>query len=520
VGPWLCILVTNTTYSVEVCWSHCCGNLERERPSLATYYTLALFSQFWEQHDKNDENRYVAPWTLCLSNSCPELNAQPECNYYTDLVHNLKTAIIPSFILESGRQLQNVRIAYNAWGHLNREADNVLLICHALTGSSDVADWWNPLLGRGKAFDTSRFLVICFNSLGSPYGSSSPLSVDPASGKPYGPSFPDTTMRDDVRAQKLILDAMGVKQVASVIGGSMGGMITLEWPLCTRSGYVRSIIPVSTSAYQTAWGISWNAAQIRCIQADAQFCGGYYRPRPQSQPVQGLGAARMIGMLTYRSYTSFEARFGRRQSSSTKPPTFIPMPLTSSPSPPLQDDERDETSQAQVTRAEVHSFGPATIYSAQAYMQYQADKFLKRFDANCYIQLLRKTDSHDISRGRLPATTLSGGEQPNTERVTKVLETCSSLPTLVVSIDSDLLFPPEQQILLAEALPQATLVKLDSSDGHDGFLLEMSAMADAISQFLRVVVPTLYETTTDHSSEEDESHTVINSVFGEMEADF
>lgn len=445
-----------------------------------------------------------------------ELNCQPECNYYTSLVRKLKTAIVPTFTLESGQQLHRVHVAYNAWGTLNEEADNVLLICHALSGSSDVEDWWNPLIGRGKAFDTSRFFVICFNSLGSPYGSSSPLSIDPMTGEPYGPSFPDTTYRDDVRVQKIVLDALGVKQIASVIGGSMGGMIALEWPLCTPPNYVKTIIPVSTSAYQTAWGISWNISQIRCIQADSQFRGGYYVPHPQSQPVQGLGAARMIGMLTYRSYASFESRFGRRKCVPKQPSQFFSRPVPSLPSPPSSEpnDDIDETTGLKM---EAQSFGPTTIYSAQSYMQYQADKFLKRFDANCYIHLLRKMDSHDITRGR--TTTTLSEDHPNAESLAAVLATCTA-PALVVSIDSDVLFPAEQQTLLSNHLPQAKLLKLDSSDGHDGFLLEMAAMEESISTFLRDHSPKIYEGPALAVDEDDDKEVVTNSVFGEMDSAF
>ncbi|KIW85306.1 homoserine O-acetyltransferase [Fonsecaea pedrosoi CBS 271.37] len=448
-----------------------------------------------------------------------EFNVQPECNYYTNLVRNLKTAIVPTFTLESGQQLHRVPVAYSAWGTLNEEGDNVLLICHALTGSSDVEDWWKPLIGRGKAVDTSRFFVICFNSLGSPYGSASPLTTDPMIGKPYGPTFPDTTFRDDVRIQKMVLDALGVRQVASVIGGSMGGMIALEWALCTPPGYVRTVIPISTSAYQTAWGISWNTSQIRCIQADAQFRGGYYAPHPQGQPVQGLGAARMIGMLTYRSYTSFEARFGRRKSGPKRPSQSFSRPMTSIPSPPVPV-AGDDTPETTDLKAEAQNFGPATIYSAQSYMQYQADKFLKRFDANCYIHLLRKMDSHDITRGRTTTSIPSASEEhPSTKNVAAVLATCPA-PALVVSIDSDLLFPSEQQTLLANSLPRATLMKLNSSDGHDGFLLEMSAMQESISAFLREHSPHVFTAPVSDSGEEDNADVVTNSVFGELEADF
>lgn len=316
----------------------------------------------------------------------------------------------------------------------------------------------------------------------------------------------------------MVLDALGVNQIASVIGGSMGGMIALEWPLCTPPGYVKTIVPVSTSAYQTAWGISWNTSQIRCIQADAQFRGGYYAPHPQSQPVQGLGAARMIGMLTYRSYASFESRFGRRKCVPKQPSQLFSRPMTSLPSPPPSE-PNDDIAETTGLKTEAQNFGPTTIYSAQSYMQYQADKFLKRFDANCYIHLLRKMDSHDITRGRTTAMPPPSEEHPSVESIAAVLATCTT-PALVVSIDSDVLFPSEQQTLLANHLPRAKLLKLDSSDGHDGFLLEMEAMEESISTFLRDHSPQIFEGPVFGVDEDDDKEVVTNSVFGELDSNF
>lgn len=453
-----------------------------------------------------------------------DLDAQPERNYYANLVRNFKTAIVPDFTLESGQQLLQVPVAYSTWGALNEAADNVLVICHALTGSSDVEDWWKPLIGRGKTFDTRRFFVVSFNCLGSPYGSASPLTTNPVTGKPYGPTFPETTFRDDVNIQKMVLDALGVRQIASVIGGSMGGMLALEWPLCTPPEYVKTIVPISTSAYQTAWGISWNESQIRCIQADAQFQNGHYNPIPQGQPTQGLGAARMIGMLTYRSYTSFEARFGRRRSEPKSPSKSPRGPVASLPTPPTSDAEDDKSEQAALggespTVSAVKSL-PATTYSAQSYMQYQADKFLKRFDANCYIHLLRKMDSHDITRDRNDIVPLPSEVHPNAQTLAAVLGSCGA-PALIMSIHSDLLFPAEQQSLLATHLPDSRLVKLESSDGHDGFLLELSTVGDLIKTYLQQHFPRLFETVL-CSSEEDttEDETIPDSVFGEIDSQF
>ncbi|KAI1619142.1 homoserine O-acetyltransferase [Exophiala viscosa] len=451
-----------------------------------------------------------------------DLNAQPANNYYAKLVRNLKVAVVPDFTLESGQQLLEVPVAYSSWGTLNKEANNALIICHALTGSSDLQDWWKPLLGPGKAFDPTRFFVVCFNLLGSPYGSASPLTPHPLTGKPYGPAFPQTSLRDDVRIQKIVLDALGVLQVAAVVGGSMGGQVALEWPLCTPPGYVKTIIPIATSAYQGAWGISWNESQIRCVQADARFQGGNYDPEPEGQPIQGLGAARMIGMLTYRSCTSFEARFSRRRSDSMFPSKSAAVPDQTPPTPPASD-AGDDASEG----AELKPIGtPATVtpilplYTAQSYLQYQADKFLRRFDANCYIHLLRKMDTHDITRDRTNTALTPIESQPDLNSLAHILRTYLT-PALVVNIGSDMLFPPDQQDLLAAHLPHAQLVKLQSLDGHDGFLLELESMDELVRSFLQQHNPAAFAAAPIHTTREESlGESSLDSVFGEVDSHF
>ncbi|KFY11454.1 hypothetical protein V492_04450, partial [Pseudogymnoascus sp. VKM F-4246] len=199
---------------------------------------------------------------------------QPE-NPFAALIPDQHIAIIPSFTLESGVTLHNAPLAYSTRGTLSPDGDNAMIICHALTGSADVSDWWGPLLGPGRAFDISRFFVICMNSLGSPYGSASPVTNkdgNPANER-YGPEFPLTTIRDDVNFHKLLLDDLGIKQVAAVIGGSMGGMLVLEWAYF-GSDYVRCIVPIATSSRHSAWGISWGEAQRQSIYADPKYDDG------------------------------------------------------------------------------------------------------------------------------------------------------------------------------------------------------------------------------------------------------
>ncbi|EFP77775.2 homoserine O-acetyltransferase [Puccinia graminis f. sp. tritici CRL 75-36-700-3] len=241
---------------------------------------------------------------------------------FTDLIPNQNIAIVSQFRLTSGVLLTDVPLAYRTWGKLNDEGTNCMVICHALTGSADVEDWWGPLVGPGLVFDPTRYFIFCANALGSPYGSASPVSINPKTGKKWGPEFPSTTMRDDVNLQKILLDHFAVRTVSVVIGGSMGGMTCLEWPLCTPPGYVLNIVPIATCPRHSAWGISWGEAQRQSIYSDPKYCDGYYEQ--DDPPAIGLAAARMAALLTYRSRDSFESRFGRKQ--------VLPKPSSSSSS--------------------------------------------------------------------------------------------------------------------------------------------------------------------------------------------
>ena len=308
--------------------------------------------------------------------------------------------------------------------------------------------------------------------------------------------------------------------MAAVIGGSLGGMATLEWPLCTPLGYVRTIIPITTSSWQSAWGISWNEAQKEAIRGDRDFQNGWYTPLPEGQPLHGLGAARMIGMLTYRSYQSFEARFHRGPA---KPRQKAEIRLESGlPSPPHSEDGNDNVRSIQ-NRLEQDVKSKTRIrsiprFSAQSYMQYQADKFLQRFDANCYISMLDKMDSHDITLGRIHETAQRDSTGPGFEQVREVLK---HVPpgALVVSVESDVLFRNDHQMQLAQCLPEAEFVNLDSDDGHDGFLLEFEALAYLIIKHLRQQIPSAYEADLGGENESMPVET-ITSVFGETEPEF
>ncbi|KAH8101438.1 homoserine O-acetyltransferase [Cristinia sonorae] len=429
---------------------------------------------------------------------------------------------VPSFTLESGRTLHNVPVAYKTWGKLNEARDNVMVICHAFTGSADVEDWWGPLMGKGKAFDPNRYFIFCGNVMGSPYGSASPVTICPETGKPYGPEFPATTIRDDVRLHKLVLDHLGVTSVAVVIGGSMGGMAVLEWPLCSPSGYVRHIIPIATSARHSAWCISWGEAQRQSIYSDPTYDDGYY----SAQPASGLAAARMAALLTYRSRDSFESRFGRKSQlrSAEAVPTPPHSPHLSSTDDILAEHNdgskntkprtpTSTTPDASRTQSPAPSKPP--IFSAQSYLRYQGDKFTARFDANCYIHITRKLDTHDVSRGR---------QLPGEDEASALVRVLGQIPprALVIGVQTDGLFTPNEQREIAEHIPDAELIIIPSPEGHDGFLLEFELINGHIMTFLRREFPELYRTSSgsDEVDAPEEGFDIKKtSLFGEAEAD-
>ncbi|KAI1409415.1 homoserine O-acetyltransferase [Hypoxylon sp. FL1857] len=470
---------------------------------------------------------------------------QPE-NPFASLIPDQKIAIIPSFTLESGVTLRNVPVAYTTRGKLSPNADNAMVICHALTGSADVSDWWGPLLGGpGRAFDTSRFFIVCMNSLGSPYGTASPVTAkdgDPNNER-YGPEFPLTTIRDDVNLHKLLLDDLGVRQVAAVIGGSMGGMLVLEWAYFGKD-YVRSIVPIATSSRHSAWGISWGEAQRQSIYADPKYDDGYYSF--SDPPSTGLGAARMSALLTYRSRNSFEARFGRNIPDPARRQIIREKPRPNTPSEahfhihndghktsrlsrndsyvdkqsPVTGDSSSSNSNDTTSGQSLDPqfSGPktdnlvkeepmptTTYFSAQSYLRYQGEKFVKRFDSNCYIAITRKLDTHDVSRYRANsiAEALALIEQP----------------TLVLGIESDGLFTFAEQQELAEHIKNARLEKIDSQEGHDAFLLQFEQVNRYILEFLHETLPDIMGREGEPVEEASVGQLTKSSTFGEAEVE-
>jgi homoserine O-acetyltransferase len=322
------------------------------------------------------------------------------------------------------------------------------------------------------------------------------------------------------RIHKLVLDHLGVSSVAAVIGGSMGGMAVLEWPL-VFPGLVRHIVALATSARHSAWCISWGEAQRQSIYSDPGFQDGWYT----AQPAQGLGAARMAALLTYRSRDSFEARFGRRAQRSTGVPTpprtprgAIPAsPSGEAPPPPL-----DGTAVAVATAAvAARGAEPPRIFNAQSYLRYQGDKFISRFDANCYVHITRKLDTHDL--GRPHADGGADDEDASDEvRDAALVSALGRLPprALVMGVQSDGLFTLSEQRFIAAHAPAAELVVIPSPDGHDGFLLEFELINAHILRFLRAELPEYYAagTGTDVVLRDDFA-IKKTSMFGEAEAD-
>ncbi|KAL4980173.1 homoserine O-acetyltransferase [Aspergillus desertorum] len=473
------------------------------------------------------------------------VDSQPE-NPFSALIEDQTIVIIPSFTLESGVTLHNVPVAYTSRGKLSPDGDNALVICHALSGSADVADWWGPLLGGpGQAFDISRFFVVCLNSLGSPYGSASAVTYkdgNPEKGL-YGPEFPLTTVRDDVKIHKVVLDDLGIKQIAAVVGGSMGGMLTLEYAYFGRD-YVRAIVPIATSARHSAWCISWGEAQRQSIYSDPKYEDGYYSF--DEPPAAGLGAARMSALLTYRSRNSFESRFGRNVPDPSKRQNIngterLPTPPNehwaihndghkgnwsgrNSPAAEKAATEKTEVQYMDPQFSGTKTFSksisttdgsaqkrPATYFSAQSYLRYQGDKFVKRFDANCYIAITRKLDTHDVSRHRA---------SPNSENPVREALSQIQQPALVLGIESDGLFTFEEQKEIAEGIPDSRLKRIDSPEGHDAFLLQFEQVNQYILEFFREVLPDIMsKTPADGAAIDGVGKLTKSSTFGEAEVE-
>ncbi|GMH80279.1 hypothetical protein TrST_g6375 [Triparma strigata] len=336
------------------------------------------------------------------------------------------------FTLESGEVLPHAQLRYNTYGSLNPAGTNVLLVNHALTGNSDLASWWGSMLGPTLAFDTDKYFVVSANILGSCYGSTSPTSVDPSTGEPYGKSFPSVSVRDTVKLQGKLLESLGVTSLKSVVGGSFGGMQTLEY-LFTGQEFgpeTRSAIPIACGSHHTGWQIGISELQRQAIYADPDWAEG-----EGWNAKKGLEVARQIGMISYRTSQAYEEKFGRG-----------------------------------VQGGKI--YGSDAEWDVKSYLEYQGRKFLDRFDPITYVKLTEQMDSHDISRGR--------GEM-------KAVLNSVKVPTLIVGIDSDVLYPVHEQESLRDGIQGSELVVVNSDAGHDGFLLEQEEVSKNVIRFLESI---------------------------------
>ncbi len=363
-----------------------------------------------------------------------------ETKYYT-------FAQAPEYLtLESGAKLGPVTIAYETYGELSPDRDNAILVCHALSGDAHAAGfhspddkkpgWWDPIIGPGKALDTNHYFVVCSNALGGCSGSTGPLSINPATGQPYGTDFPFVTIGDMVRAQQELMNHLGIPQWLCVIGGSMGGMQALEWGV-HYSDKTKSIVVISAPAISDAQQIAFHAVGRHAILSDPQFDNGRYYP--SSGPTNGLAVARMLAHITYLSDDSMKGKFGRK----------------------LQNGNQ--------FRYDVNK-----EFSIESYLDYQGEKFVNRFDANSYLYITKAIDYFDISRGY------------------KNLDEAMSQvrgKTLVISFSSDWLYPPEKSreivYALARQKKKVSYCNIQSSYGHDSFLIDYKAMSELVSGFIK-----------------------------------
>jgi len=358
----------------------------------------------------------------------------------------LFTYTFDSLPLQHGGQLGPVTLAYETWGSLNAQGDNAILITHALTGNSHAHDvqypddpkraWWNLLIGPGRPFDTSRYFVVCSNVLGGCYGSTGPSSIDPTTKEPYSLRFPVVTIRDMVSAQRVLLEHLGVRQLAMVAGGSIGGQQALEWGV-TYPELVQKVIVVAATAALTAQAIAFSEVGRQAIMVDPLWQGGNYAPG--HGPAAGLSIARMLAMVTYQSEEAMEMRFARQQARNKALPT---------PSRTADLAER---------------------FEVESYLYYQGESLAKRFDANSYLYISKAMDLYDVSEG-----------YSSLEAALRRLRS----KALFIGIRSDFLFPAARVRWLAEQVRtlggNSTYVELDSPHGHDAFLKEWGQMTDAL----------------------------------------
>lgn len=326
------------------------------------------------------------------------------------------------FILESGATLNNFHLAYTTYGNINKEKNNVVWVFHALTANSNPHEWWPEMIGKDKLLDPENYFIICTNMPGSCYGSVSPLDVNPQTGSPYYHHFPFFTIRDMVHAYQLLQKNLGIQSILLGIGGSMGGQQLLEWAI-EDPDIFKHIIPLATNAVHSPWGKAFNASQRLAIEADATWPEKF-----DDAGKKGMEVARSIALLSYRNANAYNK---------------------------TQSETSDEKIQD---------------FKSESYQRYQGTKLSARFNAFSYYALSKSMDSHNLGRGR-------GG-------IIKALKNIRA-KTLILSLEGDILFPPEEQEFLQQHIQGAQHELIRSDYGHDGFLLEFEQISTAIKKFLK-----------------------------------
>lgn len=324
------------------------------------------------------------------------------------------------FKTETGAILPSVDIAYNTWGKLNSEADNVIWVCHALTANSDVESWWPGMVGPGLLFDPEKYFIVCANVLGSCYGTTGPSSINPDTGNQWLLNFPRITVRDLVNVHEILRKQLNIKKIHSVIGASIGGFQSLEYSIMYPE-IVQRLIFVASSSKQSPWAIAFSESQRIAMNADSSFVGN----QPDGGK-KGLKAARSIALLSYRN----SAAYNKTQME--------------------EDDEKTD------------------LFKASSYQAYQGDKLVSRFNPFSYYSLVCLSDTQNVGRGR--------GGRPAALGSIKA-------KTLCIGITSDILFPVEEQKYVADNIPGASYVEIDSFFGHDGFLIESKLVTGAVRKF-------------------------------------
>jgi homoserine O-acetyltransferase len=326
------------------------------------------------------------------------------------------------FALESGGKLPGFQLKYTTYGQLNRERDNVVWVCHALTGSSDFTNWWGGFFDSSSLYSPRDYFIICANTLGGCYGSTGPLSQNPSTGRPYFHDFPQLTNRDVVRSFDLLREHLQIEKVHTLIGGSLGGQQAIEWAI-EKPNVFEHLIAVATNAVHSPWGIAFNEAQRMAITADSSW-----KENDERAGIEGMKAARAIAIISYRAYEGYENTQSEKLN-----------------------DKLDD-------------------FRASSYQRYQGEKLANRFNAFTYWLLTKMMDSHNVGRGK--------------ESVELALQKIKA-DTLIVGIENDVLYPISEQKFLAANISSSKFEKIHSLFGHDGFLVEFDQFKKIVGNFLK-----------------------------------